>query len=292
MQENSYPISMESASETARLLLQNSLLTQAMGGVLPPDYDLSQTQRILDVACGPGGWALKAASQLPAIEIVGVDLSNTMIHYAQDQANTQHLQNIHFAVMDVRQPLDFPDESFDLINMRFLFSFMPPSLWPSLLLECKRLLRPGGRVRWTEMEPASASSTSPAYETLGALLIEAMAQKHLTFSERSIGLVPHMGKLLRDADFQIIEKRGYLHESSFGTALYQASYDNALAAIELTKEYVIAASLASKEQFEALQKQMEVEMRSPDYCCVTCIHTWLAEQSQSPSAEEGSLSSQ
>src|SRR5258708_3157755 len=53
-----YVIDAENAAEMARLLLQDQLLTRAMGGPLAEQVDMSQVHRVLDIGCGPGGWVL------------------------------------------------------------------------------------------------------------------------------------------------------------------------------------------------------------------------------------------
>lgn len=54
--ENTYVIDAESAAEMARLMRQDQLMTAGMGGIFPEQIDLSGVQRVLDLACGPGGW--------------------------------------------------------------------------------------------------------------------------------------------------------------------------------------------------------------------------------------------
>src|SRR2546421_6673892 len=60
-----YVIDAESPAETARLMKQDRLLTECMGGVFPEGVDLSPSTSILDLACGPGGWALDVAFAYP-----------------------------------------------------------------------------------------------------------------------------------------------------------------------------------------------------------------------------------
>lgn len=55
--ENTYLFDSESAAEMARLVSQDLLVTKYMGGLLPENPDFSGIRRVLDVACGPGGWA-------------------------------------------------------------------------------------------------------------------------------------------------------------------------------------------------------------------------------------------
>src|SRR2546421_12759657 len=108
----------ENVAEMARLLGQDHYITKGMGGLLSERLDLSGIQRILDVACGPGGWALEVASTYPNIEVVGIDVSRAMIGYANTQARVQGLDNASFQVMDIQKPLNIPDGSFELVNAR------------------------------------------------------------------------------------------------------------------------------------------------------------------------------
>src|SRR5690348_6391598 len=148
--ENAYVIDVESASELARLLHQDHLVTKSMGGLLVEQSDTSNIHDVLDIASGPGGWALELADRNPQINVVGIDISQSMIEYARALAKAQKLKNIEFFVMDVLKPLDFPAASFDLVNARFLQGFMPSSAWPVLIQECLRVCRPGGIIRLTE----------------------------------------------------------------------------------------------------------------------------------------------
>src|ERR1700732_5215301 len=86
----------ESASEMARLLAQDRLITAGMGGLFSERFDLVGIHRLLDVACGPGGWALQVALRYPENEVVGIDISRTMIDYATAQAQLQGLDNASF----------------------------------------------------------------------------------------------------------------------------------------------------------------------------------------------------
>ena len=81
--ENTYILDAESGTEMARLMKQDRLLTQGMGGLFPERDDVSSMHAILDIACGPGGWVLDVAYAYPKIEVVGIDISNTMIEYAR-----------------------------------------------------------------------------------------------------------------------------------------------------------------------------------------------------------------
>src|SRR5437868_4283997 len=91
---NVYFSNPESSAEMARLLDQDRLITEGMGGLLAEFDDLSRFHRILDIACGPGGWAQELASAHPEFEVVGFDISQIMIDYARAFVQVRNLQNL------------------------------------------------------------------------------------------------------------------------------------------------------------------------------------------------------
>ncbi len=112
-----------------------------MGGLCPEIIDFSGIKNVLDIACGPGGWALDVALAHPEVEVIGIDISETMVRYARAFARVQGLDNARFSTMDVLQPLDFPDGAFDLVNARFLAAVLPAEAWPEVVGEYVRVLR-------------------------------------------------------------------------------------------------------------------------------------------------------
>src|ERR1019366_6732661 len=146
---NSYLLDSESPAELARLINLDFMITRAMGGPLSEQSpeQRSNLKSLLDLGCGPGGWTLDVAFSLPHAESAGVDISRSMVDYANARARSQNLLNASFEVLDITKPLTFADASFDLINARFLFAALPTAAWPTFLAECTRMLRPGGILR-------------------------------------------------------------------------------------------------------------------------------------------------
>jgi ubiquinone/menaquinone biosynthesis C-methylase UbiE len=267
--ENTYVIDPESAAEMARLMDQDLMLTKAMGGLLPEQVNLSNIHTILDIASGPGGWALEVAFEHPDIEVVGIDISRAMIEYARMRARTQRLSNAGFLVMNVLSPLDFPDDSFDLINARFLLSFMLPATWPKLLRECMRITRPGGAIRITEVNDLGMS-TSPALEKLNALAMRASKVAGRSFSqeEQHTGILPRLGHLLREAGYQQIQLKAHVIDSSKGTEAHSGWYQNSVTGLKLIQPFLVKAGMGTQEELEALYQQVLKEMQSEDFCAV------------------------
>ncbi|MBA2287049.1 MAG: class I SAM-dependent methyltransferase [Ktedonobacteraceae bacterium] len=273
---NKYVIDIESGAETARLVEQDKLLTRAMGGLFPEQPDLPSGKRVLDVACGPGGWAIEVAfTYSPQVEVVGIDLNQTMIEYARAVAWSRGLNNVTFTVMDAKQPLAFEEHSFDIVNARFIFSFMDQAAWPALLAECQRVLRPGGLIRLTEFDTVVSNSAS--WQRIQEYLYQAMARQRRTFSvdKRSVGVVHMLKKLLQDAGFDQVERRPFIIDSSYGADLHHISCKDAEVGFALVKPYLIKSGVAEETTYDATYQQMLIDMLGEDFISLGFgVTTW------------------
>jgi ubiquinone/menaquinone biosynthesis C-methylase UbiE len=255
----------ESAAEMARLLEQDRLITAGMGGLFSERSDLAGIHRLLDVACGPGGWALQVARRYPQVEVMGVDISRTMIDYANAQARQQGLGNASFRAMDMRQALDFPDAFFDLVNARFI-NFLSASAWPALVQEFGRITRPGGTIRLTESEWWYYSS-SPALETLNSLLIRALKQQGDSFSQsgRFTGVLPMLGSFLRQAGCITVSYRPHVIDYSFGSPAHEGFRQDAAAVFKLFQPFLVNTGVATQSEVDQLYQHMRAEMQREDF---------------------------
>ncbi|MBA2680417.1 MAG: class I SAM-dependent methyltransferase [Ktedonobacteraceae bacterium] len=269
-QENTYFIDPESGSEMARLIEQDQVVTRGMGGLFSERKDMRGIKRILDLACGPGGWALNVATAYPDIQVVGIDISKLMIEYARAQAHVRRLHNIRFEIKDILHPLDFPDESFDLINARFIV-FIPRVYWPILLQECRRLLRPGGTIRLTDAEVPI--TTSAAFQQFTARATQAFKDAGHSFSPDGAltGIIPVLGRLLRDAGYKRVQTKADAIEWSYGTESYQAFYHDHMVGMKLSQPFLIRHNAATQEEFNHLYDQALREMQAEDFCAVLVL---------------------
>ncbi|RAQ94310.1 class I SAM-dependent methyltransferase [Thermogemmatispora tikiterensis] len=264
-------IDAENAGELARLMQQDRLLTEALGGLLPEFPEgapLPEGGRVLDLACGPGGWALAVAFAYPNVNVIGVDLSPAIVEYATAQARSRGLDNVHFQVMDVMEPLAFEDGSFDLINGRLLCGFMLPAAWPRLLAECRRLLVPGGVVRLTEMEEPLTSS--PAFERLMALGCQALwrAGQSCSPNGQHLGITPVLPRLLRQAGLVDVRLRPTVIEWSAGTPRHYSVFKDFLIGLELVLPFLERQGLATRAALTTLYQQAVAEMQADDFCAL------------------------
>ncbi len=265
-EQNTYVVSTESSAEMARLMRQDQLLTQGMGGIFPEKIDLKGVHDVLDMACGPGGWVLETAFANAEMQVTGVDISEKMIAYAQAQAQVQQLSNASFRVMNIVHPLGFPDASFDLINERFIVGFMQRQAWPELMQESLRILRPGGIVRFTEVE--AGHSNKPSFEKAWWLLFQAMNRSGLAFSPNGLhfNIFPMLLRFFRDANMQNVQKMAHVIDFSAGTEARDGFYYDLLNGFQALEPFITKSQVASLEEWRQIYQKGLSEMFEDDFC--------------------------
>lgn len=272
---SSYVVDAENVAEMARLTRQARVLSEHLG-LYPQQLVLEQHAHILDIGCGPGEWTLEIAQRFPGSMVTGIDSSNLMITYARSTAESLHIPNVKFEVLDARQPLDFPANSFNFINARFIVGFMNTALWPKVIGECFRLLCPGGI--FCSSEPESlGSTTSLALAQYNLMITQAMrlgGQCFTPFGEQyGISAVQH--RLLEEAGFQQVQQEVSLINFSAGMPAHSATYDNFKTFLRLLQPLVLRYGLTTPENIEALYASTLEEMAADDFCAVAFFQrTW------------------
>jgi ubiquinone/menaquinone biosynthesis C-methylase UbiE len=261
--KSSYVIDSESPAELARLLHQDRLFTKALG-LLPPLPDKSKIRSILDIACGPGGWAREAAMTLPAAQVTGIDISERVVAFAQDQAEIQQIPNVHFIIMNMLKPLNFPDNSFDVVNGRLLNGSLTQTDWPLLLRECQRILRPGGVICLTEVEWGITNGSIS--ERLSGLLTQAMYRAKHGISPYAFGTTMMLQPFLRQAGYRNIQAQAFSLEYSAGTDAHHSAYQDMIAIFQLLQPFLVSMEVTTQEEVDQLYQQLPAEMLSNDFC--------------------------
>jgi SAM-dependent methyltransferase len=101
-------------------------------------------ERVLELACGPGGVGLAAAERVaPYGEVVLSDVTAEMTAIAAARARARGLSNVSIRELDLER-IEQPDDSYDVVLCRegFMFALDPAQA----AHEIRRVLRPGGRV--------------------------------------------------------------------------------------------------------------------------------------------------
>lgn len=264
--ENSYLIDQESAAEMARLLEMDHMLNKHMTGLFPEDIELSNVHDILDIACGPGGWVQEVAFAYPKKRVVGIDISQNMLSYARAQAAIQGLKNASFLFMDATSLLQFPDDSFDIVNARFLGGFMWKEVWPKVVAECVRVTRPGGTIRLTETDSAIGITNSVALENMNRMLIKAGHRTGRNFSPAEDSchgaLTPMLRYFLKQGGCQLIRQVPYVIDYSADSPDHAAPSKNLRLAMKLVQPFLLKLGITTSTELENTYQQVVEELES------------------------------
>jgi 2-polyprenyl-3-methyl-5-hydroxy-6-metoxy-1,4-benzoquinol methylase len=126
---------------------QNSWLTAEEQDMFLGWLALSPGKTLLDVACGSGGPTLRMAA-CTGCSVIGVDLHEQAIATAKSLASQRNLTDrAEFRAVNAREPLPFPDAHFDAITCVDAINHIPNR--PSVIAQWARLLRPAGRLLFT-----------------------------------------------------------------------------------------------------------------------------------------------
>jgi ubiquinone/menaquinone biosynthesis C-methylase UbiE len=262
MSENTYVMPAESVAESARLIDQDRLLTEAMGSLFPNDLNPQEVQTILDVGCGPGGWAREVAYQYPDIQVTGIDISQTIIDYANAFVRVERLDNARFQLMDATRPLAFPDASFDVVNARLMVSFLQREAWPRVVKEFARVTRPGGRIILTECDQ-TGTTNSETYRMYAGLGYEAMRRSGL-YAE-PLYLTPLLGTFLAQAGCQQIHLTPHVVDFSAGTTANVTMFENLKVGFKLIQPFLLKMGVATQEELDVLYDRVLADLLSESF---------------------------
>ncbi|KAI8979564.1 S-adenosyl-L-methionine-dependent methyltransferase, partial [Mycotypha africana] len=103
---------------------------------------------VLDIACGNGIWIMEMATDFPDSQFFGIDI-NTNYPKTIKPPNTNFLQ---WDILNSKG-VPFPNEYFDYIFMRQVYTCFSAEDWKTVMMEVKRLLKPGGYVEFRDLDP-------------------------------------------------------------------------------------------------------------------------------------------
>jgi ubiquinone/menaquinone biosynthesis C-methylase UbiE len=169
---------------------------------------------VLDVACGTGLVALKAAALIaPGGRIVGTDISEQMVLAARDIAASRGIANAHFERMEAEQST-FGDNSFDAVLCALGLMYVPDP--ERAIHDFNRVLRPGGRAVcavWGQRSKCGWSEIFP--------IVDARVHSEVCPMFFRLGTAQNLQHAFRAARF------GDIVESRFETRLEYATGDEA-----------------------------------------------------------------
>jgi SAM-dependent methyltransferase len=181
--------------------------------------DISMPQpgeRVLELACGPGGLGLAAARRVaPSGEVVLSDVVAEMTAIASARADALGLTNVSACDLDL-EDIDQPDESYDVVLCRegLMFATDPARA----AREIRRVLRPGGRVALAVWGPRERNPwLGVVFDAVSAQLGRPVPPPGIP-GPFSLDDPDELGRLLSDAEFTDVEVGELpvpLHAASF-----------------------------------------------------------------------------
>ncbi len=263
-----------------RLALQDRAFTRAYG-IFPRDLVLpTPPGRILDLACGTGGWLLVAAHllQRQGLQLaVGIDKEPAMVAFARARARVRHLEHlVSFEEGDILTDLerDGASDLYDLIHSRFIAAFLPESGWLALVRACKARLRPGGVLLLCENE--IAVTNSPGYNRLSQIFLRALHRSGMNFGgDVCWGVTALFRKFLHEAGFAAIQVRSHALEFSTRTAHHERLLKDFQPGGHTAKPFLLKYGRIAEEEYEAVLQQLWPDFQSEDcYAVVYGLSAW------------------
>ncbi|HYH07661.1 MAG TPA: methyltransferase domain-containing protein [Thermoanaerobaculia bacterium] len=155
-------------------------------------FGLRDGMSVLDLGCGPGHFTERLTQLLPQATITALDSESRMLDAARRRLGTR-ASIVHAPAHDT----GLPDASFDFIVARLLFQHLPQP--EPVLRECRRLLKPGGRLAIIDVDDDLFGLTAPRVPGLKRLLGRYGRAQTQRGGNRRIGR--SLVRLLRDAGF-------------------------------------------------------------------------------------------
>lgn len=101
--------------------------------------EIKQGETVIDIACGTGAQVFALANR--ASQVTGVDLSRSMIDFANRRLRKTGLKNMTFHTADATRLEQFGDRSFDVAAMTLALHQFDPGLFEPILSEMKRVAK-------------------------------------------------------------------------------------------------------------------------------------------------------
>jgi ubiquinone/menaquinone biosynthesis C-methylase UbiE len=266
-------------TEITRLMMLHLLLQEEIASFCPNLRERDDVNTVLDVACGPGWWVFAMAQAQRDVDFVGMDRSTSFIKFARTIIHARKMENALFLVQNIYSPEEalLPGGGFDFTNMAFIADSTSQAAFPALLQQVHRLCRPGGLMRWVEMDPPGTNSE--AYGRLTTLARQALlkAGLGLSTSTQTTSSAQVMEQLLRAAGFE--EAHSVTHEfviaADKGSRTHYRFFRQASVACLQMRAFLLAMEVTTIQEFEQLYRQMHVDMLSKGFhgmCVLSMVY--------------------
>jgi ubiquinone/menaquinone biosynthesis C-methylase UbiE len=262
------------SAEFVRLREQDRAVTVSMD-LFPAGFD-PRGKKILDVACGPGGWIRECVRKEPEIaEIWGIDNNKRVLSYATNHPTTKQNKRVKFGLMNILEPLEFPDGYFDCVNLRFITGVLDRSeeAWLKLFNECLRILKPGGFLRDTESE-MSWIPLAPSTNTMLYALMQFMWKRDKAFASWQMAVTPIVADVLGQLSLTDVREQVIALNYSHGTELHKLVVGDMIHIMQVVRAGIISLGGIPEDQYDDLLAKMNEEMYGPKFRARWPLVSW------------------
>ena len=106
---------------------------------------IKRGESVLEVAVGTGLAFEQLVQTNPTGRNTGIDISRGMLSRAEHRLRKAGLSNFQLSSASATE-IPEPDSSFDVLLNNYMFDLLEEGLWPAVLREFLRVLRPDGRL--------------------------------------------------------------------------------------------------------------------------------------------------
>lgn len=235
--------------EVNRLDFQHYMLRYGLRGNYAAP--VRSPERILDVGCGTGRWAIEIAAVFPQARVLGIDIVPPTDEGLTPGARPS---NVMYAAGNVLEGLPYPDASFDFVHQRFMIGAIPREQWSRVVPDLARVTRPGG---WVELVEAGMSRGSgTALQGLNLYVKDVLARRGL-----DIELGSQLTGFLEAAGLTNVTVREVgLPMGAPGGRVGTLAETDYFAAVTAMKAPVVALGMADAEHYDALIAHAHAEV--------------------------------
>lgn len=109
--------------------------------------DVQPGESVLEIGYGTGHSLVQLAKSVgPGGHVIGIDISSGMRDVAQQRVTEAGVEKQVELLLGAVPPLPMEDDVFDAVAMSFTLELFPSETLMSVLAECRRVLKPGGRL--------------------------------------------------------------------------------------------------------------------------------------------------